>query len=74
MDESGNRRSLIIDVKLSIKFVWFDEAVCTWYAGRYSAYYAGSRRKIRIGRGNRNTQIKPAPTPIYPPQIPHDLT
>jgi hypothetical protein len=29
---------------------------------------------IRIGRGNRSTRIKPAPVPLCPPQIPHDLT
>jgi hypothetical protein len=26
------------------------------------------------GRGNRSTRRKPAPVPLYPPQIPHDLT
>jgi hypothetical protein len=29
---------------------------------------------IRIGRGNRSTRRKPAPVPLCPPQIPHDLT
>jgi hypothetical protein len=29
---------------------------------------------MRIGRGNRSTRRKPAPVPLYPPQIPHDLT
>jgi hypothetical protein len=29
---------------------------------------------MRIGRGNRSTQRKPAPVPLYPPQILHDLT
>jgi hypothetical protein len=29
---------------------------------------------MRIGRGNRSTRSKPAPVPIFPPQIPHDLT
>jgi hypothetical protein len=28
---------------------------------------------MRIGRGNRSTRRKPAPVPLYPPQIPHDL-
>jgi hypothetical protein len=28
---------------------------------------------MRIGRGNRSTRIKPAPVPLCPPQIPHDL-
>jgi hypothetical protein len=27
-----------------------------------------------LGRGNRSTRRKPAPVPICPPQIPHDLT
>jgi hypothetical protein len=27
----------------------------------------------RIGRGNRSTLRKPAPVPLCPPQIPHDL-
>jgi hypothetical protein len=30
--------------------------------------------RMRIGRGNRSTQRKPAPVPLCPPQIPHDLT
>jgi hypothetical protein len=25
---------------------------------------------MKIGRGNRSTRIKPAPAPLYPPQIP----
>jgi hypothetical protein len=29
---------------------------------------------MRIGRGNRSTRRKPAPVPIFPPQIPHHLT
>jgi hypothetical protein len=29
---------------------------------------------MRIGRGNRTTRRKPAPVPLCPPQIPHDLT
>jgi hypothetical protein len=28
---------------------------------------------MRIGSGNRSTRIKPAPDPLCPPQIPHDL-
>jgi hypothetical protein len=27
-----------------------------------------------IGRGNRSTRRKPAPVPLCPPQIPHNLT
>jgi hypothetical protein len=29
---------------------------------------------MRIGRINRSTRRKPAPVPLCPPQIPHDLT
>jgi hypothetical protein len=29
---------------------------------------------MRNGRGNRSTRRKPAPVPLLPPQIPHDLT
>jgi hypothetical protein len=29
---------------------------------------------MRIGRGNRSTRRKPAPVPLCPPQVPHDLT
>jgi hypothetical protein len=27
-----------------------------------------------LGKGNRSTRRKPAPAPLCPPQIPHDLT
>jgi hypothetical protein len=29
---------------------------------------------INIGMGNRSTWKKPAPVPLCPPQIPHDIT
>jgi hypothetical protein len=29
---------------------------------------------MRNGRGNRSTRRNPAPVPLCPPQIPHDLT
>jgi hypothetical protein len=29
---------------------------------------------MRIGRGNGSTRRVPAPVPLCPPQIPHDLT
>jgi hypothetical protein len=29
---------------------------------------------MRIGRGNQSTRRKPAPMPLCPPQISHDLT
>jgi hypothetical protein len=34
----------------------------------------GAVGRMRTGRGNRSTGRKPAPVPLYPPQIPHDLT
>jgi hypothetical protein len=34
----------------------------------------GALGEMRIGRGNRSTRRKPAPVPLCPPQIPHDLT
>jgi hypothetical protein len=33
----------------------------------------GSVGGMKIGRGNRSTRRKPAPVPLCPPQIPHDL-
>jgi hypothetical protein len=37
-------------------------------------YDCGAIDGMRICRGNRSTRIKPAPVPLCPPQIPHDLT
>jgi hypothetical protein len=34
----------------------------------------GATGGMNIGRGNRSTRRKPAPVPLRPPQIPHDLT
>jgi hypothetical protein len=34
----------------------------------------GAVSGMKIGRGNRSTGRKPAPVPLCPPQIPHDLT
>jgi hypothetical protein len=34
----------------------------------------GATGKKKIGRENRSTRRKPAPVPLCPPQIPHDLT
>jgi hypothetical protein len=36
--------------------------------------HCGAIRGMRIGRGNRSTRRNPAPVPLCPPQIPHDLT
>jgi hypothetical protein len=37
-------------------------------------YDYGAVGGMRIDRGNRSTRRKPAPVPLCPPQIPHDLT
>jgi hypothetical protein len=29
---------------------------------------------MRVGKGNRSTRRKPTPVPLFPQQIPHDLT
>jgi hypothetical protein len=29
---------------------------------------------MRIGRGNRSARREPVTVPLYPPQVPHDLT
>jgi hypothetical protein len=44
------------------------------YQHRMTDYECGTVSGIRIGRGNRSTRRKPAPVPLCPPQIPHDLT
>jgi hypothetical protein len=37
-------------------------------------YEDGEFGGIMIGRGNRSSERKPAPVPLFPPQIPYDLT
>jgi hypothetical protein len=56
----------------------------TWYCGYCLAFCTSSRWEamvivkqidgMQIGRGTRSTRRKPAPLPLCPPQIPHDLT
>jgi hypothetical protein len=36
-------------------------------------YDDGEIGRMMIGRGNRSTQIKPAPEPLCPPQTPYAL-
>jgi hypothetical protein len=36
-------------------------------------YDVGEIDGMMIGKGNRSTRIKPAPVPLFPPQIPHAL-
>jgi hypothetical protein len=38
--------------------------------GKYDGKFCG----MMIGMGNRSTRRKPAPVPLYAPQISHDLT
>jgi hypothetical protein len=45
------------------------------YQPRITDYdYGGEIGGMRISRGNRSTRRKPAPVPVSPPQIPHDLS
>jgi hypothetical protein len=37
-------------------------------------YDCGAIGGMRTGSGNRSTRRKPAPVPLCPPKIPHDLT
>jgi hypothetical protein len=66
-------------------FLGWGETEPTWYIRRplSDLFYqprmidddeCGAVGGIRIGRGNRNTRREPAPVPLCPPQIPHDLT
>jgi hypothetical protein len=63
-------------------FSGWGETQSTWYVGhcwpivpapddRWRLWAVGG---MRIGRGNRNTRRKPAPVPLCPQQISHDLT
>jgi hypothetical protein len=44
------------------------------YQPRITEDECGAVSRMRIGRGNWSTRRKPAPVPLCPPQIPHDLT
>jgi hypothetical protein len=44
------------------------------YQPRMIDDHYGAVGGMRIGRGRRSTRRKPAPVPLFPPQIPHDLT
>jgi hypothetical protein len=43
------------------------------YQSRMIEGECGAVDEMRIGRGNRSTRRKPAPVPLRPPQILHDL-
>jgi hypothetical protein len=45
-----------------------------FYQPRMIDDYYGAVGGIRIGKGNRSTRRKPGSVPLFPPQIPHDLT
>jgi hypothetical protein len=74
-------KKVILCVSL-ISFLGWGETESTWYVGHYDLLYqprtiddeCGAVGGMRIGRGNRSTRRKPAPVPLCPPQIPHDLT
>jgi hypothetical protein len=64
-------------------FVGWGVSASTWYCGHFWPIVqprmiddggCGAIGGMRIGRGNRSTRRKPAPVPLCPPQIPHDLT
>jgi hypothetical protein len=63
-------------------FVKWVETESTWCVSHYLDYLYqprvidgyGAVGGMRIGGGNRSTRRKPAPVPLCPPQIPHDLT
>jgi hypothetical protein len=55
------------------------ETESTWYTGlfyqpRMVMDESGAVRGMKIGRGNLTTRRKPAPGPLSPPQILHELT
>jgi hypothetical protein len=61
-----------------VSFLVWSETASTLYVGllyqpRTVDDECGAVGGIRIGRGKRNTRGKPAPVPLCPPQIPHDL-
>jgi hypothetical protein len=73
-----------MSVSFFFSFSGWGEIESTWYVGHCWAIVQYQPRMIdgdygavggmRIGRGNRSTRRKPAPVPLCPPQIPHDLT
>jgi hypothetical protein len=64
----------------NFNFFGWCETESTRYIGHYLAYLPALDDKdeaiggMRIGRGNQISWRKPAPVPLCPPQIPHDLT
>jgi hypothetical protein len=64
---------------ICISFLRWGETESTWHVGlmyqpRMIADQCGAVGGMRLGKGNRITRRKPAPVPLCPPQIPHDLT
>jgi hypothetical protein len=63
-------------------FFYWVRLESTWYLPLTGLLYqpwvigdeCGTVGGMRIGRGNRSTCRKPAPVPLCPPQITHDLT
>jgi hypothetical protein len=75
----GSKACLVLI--LFFYYSWYSETDCesTWYCGlSYQPQMiddgdCGAIGGMKIGRGNRSTRRKPAPVPLCPPQIPHDL-
>jgi hypothetical protein len=61
-------------VRLTMSPLGTSATVGLLYQPRMSDDDYGAVGGIRIGRGNRSTRRKPAPVPLCPPHIPHDLT
>jgi hypothetical protein len=53
--------------------VFHNEVIALLHRPRMIDEY-GEFAGMRIDKGNRSTLRKPAPLPLCPPQIPHDLT
>jgi hypothetical protein len=71
----SNRQLLIRIVGGGVQLVPLGTSATNWPValapGDYDDEEFGG---MMIGRRNRNTRRKPAPVPLCPPQIPHDLT
>jgi hypothetical protein len=60
-----------------LSFLGWGGTESTWYVGHQPRKIddgCGAVGGMRIGKGNWSTRRKPAPVPLCPPQIPHDLT
>jgi hypothetical protein len=69
--ENSKSRWQILLFELKMEAIWPLIGILhqPWMIDEYGASVG-----IRTGRGNRSTWRKPAPVPLFPLQIPHDLT